>query len=305
LYSNAVVANGKPVHAEEVKTDATLARRLLAAQFPHWAGLPLARVQADSTDNDMYRLGADTAVRLPRRAGAVTPMDKEHEWLPRLAPHLPLPVPLPRAKGTPEGDYPYPWSVVTWIEGAPPPPQIDDLAVARELAAFVTALHALDASTGPAPGAHNFWRGLPLARFDATLRRRFDWLSDLADIDQLVAAWQEALQLPAWSGAPVWIHGDLQRGNLLLRDGRLAGVIDWSALGVGEPAGDLSVAWNLFGPAARAEFRVAMQVDDATWARGRAWALVEGVFALSYYRTKNEVIADAGRRVIDVVLADR
>ena len=299
------MTNGKQVHAQEVKTDAALARRLLAAQFPHWAALPLARVQADSTDNDMYRLGPDMAVRLPRRASAVTPMDKEHEWLPRLAPHLPLPVPLARAKGAPEGDYPYPWSVVTWIEGALPPPQLDDRASARDLAAFVTALHALDASTGPAPGAHNFGRGLPLARFDATLRQRFDWLSDLTDIGEIALEWQKALLLPAWSGAPVWIHGDLQRGNLLMRDGRLAGVIDWSALGVGDPAGDLSVAWNLFGPDARAEYRAAMQVDDATWARGRAWALIEGVFALSYYRGKNHVIADAGRRVIDVVLADR
>jgi aminoglycoside phosphotransferase (APT) family kinase protein len=299
------MTNGKQVHAEEVTTDVALARRLLAAQFPHWAALPLARVQADSTDNDMYRLGPDLALRLPRRAGAVTPMDKEHEWLPRLAPHLPLAVPLAHAKGAPDGDYPYPWSVVTWIEGAPPQPRVNDRAFARDLAAFVTALHALDANTGPAPGAHNFWRGLRLARFDATLRQRFDWLSDLPDIAEIVQQWQRALLLPAWSGAPVWIHGDLQRGNLLIRDGRLAGVIDWSALGVGDPAGDFSVAWNLFGPDARAEYRAATQVDDATWARGRAWALIEGVFALSYYRGKNDVIADAGRRVLDAVLADR
>jgi aminoglycoside phosphotransferase (APT) family kinase protein len=225
--------------------------------------------------------------------------------LPRLAPHLPLPVPLAHAKGAPDGDYPYPWSVVSWIEGAPPPHQVDDRAFARDLAAFVTALHALDASTGPAPGAHNFWRGMPFAHFDATLRQRFDWLSDVADIGEIILEWRNSLLLPAWSGAPVWIHGDLQRGNLLIRDGRLAGVIDWSALGVGDPAGDLSVAWNLFGPDARAEYRVAMQVDDATWARGRAWALLEGVLALSYYRRKNEVIAKAGRRVIDIVLADR
>jgi aminoglycoside phosphotransferase (APT) family kinase protein len=195
--------------------------------------------------------------------------------------------------------------VVTWIEGAPPPALVNDRAFARDLAAFVTALHALDASTGPAPGAHNFWRGMPLAHFDATLRQRFDWLSDVADIGEMTLEWQKALLLPAWSGASVWIHGDIQRGNLLMHDGCLAGVIDWSALAAGDPAGDLSVAWTLFGPDARAEYRAAVQVDDATWARGRAWALIEGVLALSYYRGKNDVIAAAGRRVIDVVLADR
>jgi aminoglycoside phosphotransferase (APT) family kinase protein len=298
------MTNDKAVHAQEVTTDAALARRLVATQFPHWAALPLARVQADSTDNDMSRLGPDMAVRLPRRAGAMTPMDNEQQWLPRLAPHLPLPVPLARAKGAPQDDYPYPWSVVTWIEGAPPPRQLNDRTFARDLGTFVTALHALDASTGPAPGAHNFWRGMPLAHFDATLRQRFEWLSDLTDIEEIVSEWQNALRLPAWSGSPVWIHGDLQRGNLLIRDARLAGVIDWSALGVGDPAGDLSVAWNLLGPDARAEYRTALQVDDATWARGRAWALIEGVLALSYYRGKNEVIADAGRRAIDAGLAD-
>jgi aminoglycoside phosphotransferase (APT) family kinase protein len=298
------MTHAKPTHAEEVQTDVTLAQRLVAAQFPHWAALPLARVQADSTDNDMYRLGADLVVRIPRRASAVTPMDKEHEWLPRLAPHLPLPVPLPRAKGAPQDDYPYPWSVVTWIDGALPPPQLDDPTFARDLAAFVTALHALDASTGPAPGAHNFWRGVPLAHVDATLRQRFDWLADLPDVADMASEWQKALSLPTWTGAPVWIHGDLQRGNLLMHDGRLAGVLDWSALGAGDPAGDLSVAWTLLGPNARTEYLAALQVDDATWARGRAWALIEGVFALSYYRGKNEVIAESGRRAIAAVLAD-
>jgi aminoglycoside phosphotransferase (APT) family kinase protein len=299
------VPDSKQVHAEEVQTDEALARSLIDSQFPQWAALPITRVRANSTDNDMYRLGDDLAVRLPRRAGAVTPMDKEHAWLPKLAPLLPAPVPLPRAKGAPEGGYPYPWSVVNWIDGELPQTQVNDRAFARDLAAFVKALHAIDASDGPAPGAHNFWRGVPLAARDRNMRERFDWLSDLPDIGDIILEWQKALLLHAWSSPPTWLHGDIQRGNILMRDGRLAGVIDWSALGVGDPAGDLAVAWSLFEPDARDEYRAAMNVDDATWARGRAWALIEGVLALSYYRGKDEVIAQAGRRLLDVVLAER
>lgn len=298
------MANSKQAHAEEIETDAALARRLLEAQLPQWAALPLAPVIADSTDNDMYRLGSDMAVRLPRRASAVTPLDKEHEWLPKLAPLLPTPVPLPLAKGAPGEGYPYPWSVVRWIEGANPPVLVNDNAFAHDLAAFLRALHALDASEGPPPGAHNFWRGTLLAARDANMRERFGWLSDIEDIGAVVAAWEADLPTPAWDRSPCWIHGDMQRGNLLMREGRLAGVLDWSALGVGDPAGDLSVAWNLLGPDARKVFREAMDVDDDTWRRGRAWALVEGVLALSYYRGKNEAIAQAGRRLIDTVLAD-
>lgn len=296
---------GKPIRADEVETNADLARGLVSAQFPQWARSTVSRVEADSTDNDMYRLGPDMAVRLPRRAGAVTPMDKEHRWLPRLAGHLPAPVPLPIARGEPTDSYPYPWAIVRWIEGELPPAGVDVTTIARDLAGFVTALQAIDATAGPKPGAHNFWRGVPLSVRDANMRQRFQWLSDVPDIGAVIEAWEIALELPAWDRAPVWIHGDLQRGNILVQDERLAGVLDWSALGVGDPAGDLSPAWNLFGPRARAVYREAMAVDDATWLRGRAWALIEGVLALSYYRGKNNTIAGAGRRVIDAVLADR
>lgn len=299
------MAINKQVHAEEVTTSVHVARRLLTAQFPMWAELPLARVQADSTDNDIYRLGAEMAIRLPRRASAEVPLDKEHEWLWRLAPHLPAVVPLPLAKGAPDGNYPYRWSVVTWIEGELPPLAVNDPVFARDVAVFVRSLHELDAGAGPQPGAHNFWRGVPLEKRDANMRQRFDWLSDLPDIDAIVREWETALKLPAWDRGPVWTHGDLQRGNLLVRDGRLAGVLDWSALAVGDPAGDFSLAWILLGPEARAAYRQATAVDEATWARGRAWALIEGVLALSYYRGKNDVIAQAGRRAIDVVLAER
>lgn len=294
----------EPVRAEEVETSVELVRGLVAAQFPQWAGLALAPVEAESTDHDMYRLGEDLAVRLPRRAGAVEAMGKEHLWLPQLAGRLPAPVPLPVASGEAADGYPYPWAVARWIEGAPPRGLVADAEVGRDLGAFVALLHGIEAGEGPRPGAHNFWRGVPLKVRDRNMRERFEWLSDLADIGEVTAVWDEALALPAWDRPPVWIHGDLQGGNMLVREGRLAGVIDWSALGVGDPAGDLSPAWNLFEGPARAAFREAVDVDEATWRRGRAWALIEGVLALSYYRGKNEIIAQAGRRTIDAVLGD-
>jgi aminoglycoside phosphotransferase (APT) family kinase protein len=214
-------------------------------------------------------------------------------------------VPLPIAKGAPDDGYPYRWSIVRWIEGDNPPCEVNDSVIARDIAEFVVALHTLDASNGPPPGAHNFWRGVPLVARDASMRERFDWLSDVSDISTIISAWETALKLPEWDEPPAWTHGDLQRGNLLIRNGRIAGVLDWSALAVGDPAGDFALAWSLLGPDARAAYREATTVDDATWARGRAWALIEGVLALSYYRGKNDALAQAGRRVIDTVLADQ
>jgi aminoglycoside phosphotransferase (APT) family kinase protein len=298
------MTGGKQVHSEELVTDVALVRRLVASQFPMWAEVPVVRLLAASTDNDIYRLGPDMAVRLPRRASAETPLDKEYEWLPRVASHITVAVSLPLAKGSPDESYPYRWSVVRWIEGELPPWEVNDPAFARDVAEFVVALQALDARDGPIPGAHNFWRGVPLAARDASMRQRFGWLSDVSDVSAIISEWDAALKLPEWDRAPVWTHGDLQRGNLLVRDGRLAGVLDWSALSVGDPAGDLSLAWSLLGSDARATYREVTAADDATWARGRAWALIEGVLAFSYYRGKSDVIAQAGRRVIDIVLAD-
>ena len=227
-------------------------------------------------------------------------------WLPRLAPSLPLQVPLPVAKGEAALGYPYPWSVVEWLDGAP----LDAAAanrggeVARELGRFIAVLHAQDASDGPAAGAHNHWRGAPLIAFDREMRRRFAALSDISELSGITTVWERGLGLDAWAGEPVWVHGDLKDGNLLFRDGALAGVLDWGLAGVGDPASDLSPGWSLFEGCARAAFREAVDVDDVTWARGRAWALIDGVLALSYYRGRQEILARAGRHVIDQVLSD-
>jgi aminoglycoside phosphotransferase (APT) family kinase protein len=274
------------MHPDEIHTDVALVRRLIATQFPQWSDQPVEPVAARGTDNAMYRLGDDLAVRLPRIGWASADVELEHQWLPRLAPHLPLAVPVPVAQGRPADGYPWPWSVQRWLPGDPASlDRIDDPArFADDLAAFVRALHAIDATGGP-PAT----RGRPLLRRDAqtrqaiqTLSERSDW-SDRLDAGAAIRIWEAALAAPDWAGPPVWIHADLTPGNLLVEDGRLSAVIDFGALGVGEPAADCIVAWNLLPPGPREVYRRALGVDEATWIRGRGWALSIALYALPYY----------------------
>jgi aminoglycoside phosphotransferase (APT) family kinase protein len=288
-----------------VTTDAALVRRLVAAQFPQWAGLPIETIGGDGMDNAMYRLGDDLAVRLPRRPGAAQTIQTEGLWLPRLAPRLPLPVPLPLARGEPGEGYPWSWSVCRWLEGEHPAPGGGDTdRLAGDLAGFVRALQAVDATNAPGAGRRNHGRGAPLSHWRGIMDERLGWLADLGDIEATRTAWEADSAVPAWAGPPMFIHGDLNPGNLLTREGRLSGVIDWSYLGAGDPACDLQIAWTLFDRRGREAFRAAMAVDDATWRRGRAWGLAVGILNLSYYRTRHPGIAAQGRRAIDAVLAD-
>jgi aminoglycoside phosphotransferase (APT) family kinase protein len=294
------------MHDDEVYTDAALVRRLLAGQLPHWADLPIEPVTSAGTDNALYRLGDDMVVRLPRIAWAIGQVEKEYRWLPKLAPHLPLAIPVPLAKGEPAEGYPWHWSVNPWLAGenATIERVADPTQLARDLARFITALHGIDPSGGPPPGSHNASRGVPLAMRDEPTRAAIASLHGMIDTHAALAAWESALGIPDWHGPPVWIHGDIQSGNLLAVEGRLSAVIDFGCLGVGDPACDLIVAWNLLSAETRAVFRSALQIDDATWARGRGWALSVSLIALPYYHTTNPVLAGISRYAIDEVLAD-
>jgi aminoglycoside phosphotransferase (APT) family kinase protein len=294
------------MHADEIETDVPLVGRLLAAQFPQWADLPIEPVTSAGTDNAIYRLGDDMAVRLPRIHWATGQVDKEHQWLPRLAPFLPLAIPVPLAKGEPGEGYPWHWSVCRWLEGENATIEriADPRQAATDLAQFIAALQRIDATGGPSPGPYNSSRGVPLAIRDSQTRAAIATLHGIINADAVTATWEAALQAPAWRGPPVWIHGDLQSGNLLAQQGRLSAVIDFGCLGVGDPACDLIVAWNLLSAETRDVFRAALPVDDATWARGRGWALSVGLIALPYYQTTNPVLAGISRRAINEVLAD-
>jgi aminoglycoside phosphotransferase (APT) family kinase protein len=292
------------MHHDEIDTDVRLVRRLLEAQQPQWAGLPIEPVASTGTDNALYRLGADMVVRLPLRPASTGPVDKEHRWLPVLAPHLPLAVPVPLAKGEPVDGYPWPWSVYPWFEGEDATAaRFDRRQAARDLADFIAALQSLDTRGGPAPSAANFGRGVPLADRDHVTRKAIRASDDLIDdTAALTAAWEDALRAPPWDRPPVWVHGDIAAGNLLIRHGRLSAVIDWGALAVGDPACDLMVAWELFDAESRQVLRAELGVDDATWARTRGWALSTAIVALPYYQDTNAFMAAQARRKLAVVL---
>jgi len=294
------------MHVNEVDIDGALVGRLLAAQFPQWADLPIEPVPSAGTDNAIYRLGDDMAVRLPRIKGAIRQIDKEHLWLPRLAPHLPLAIPVPLAMGTPGEGYPWHWSVYQWLEGESAQSQriVEEDQAARDMAQFIAALQRIDTAGWSPPEPPKSSRGVPLSPRDASVRAAIAELSGMVDTVAVTEAWEAALQAPAWHGLPVWIHGDLLPGNLLVHEGRISAVIDFSVLGVGDPACDLIGAWSLLSPHSRKVFRSALTVDDATWARGRGWALSIGLIALPYYQSTNPVFAATARRMITEVLAD-
>lgn len=290
------------MHADEQQTDAILVRRLLTAHFPQWADQRIERVASAGTDNALYRLGDDLVVRLPRIGWAADDVDKEQRWLPELAPHLPLDIPVPVGLGHPAEGYPWRWSVYRWLDGeAASLGRLHDLhQAASDLAGFVTALHAVDSAGGPTSGG----RGAPLESRDDATRAAIASLDGLVDTMAVTRAWESSLREPLWEGPPVWVHGDLNPGNLLVRSGRLSAVIDFGALNVGDPAVDLLVAWNFLPAAARKVYRTGLGVDDATWGRGRGWALSVALIALPYYLHTNPVIVASSRHVIAAVLAD-
>jgi aminoglycoside phosphotransferase (APT) family kinase protein len=292
------------MHADEVDTDVSLVRRLLAAQFPDWSELPIVPVPSAGTDNALYRLGDSLVIRLPRIGWATGQVDKEARWLPRLAPHLPLAVPVPVATGEPGQGYPWRWSVAPWLDGenAASAPTADLAGTAWELAGFVAALQRIDPADGPPARGHA--RGAPLAVRDDDTRRAIAALEGEIDTAAATAAWDAALRAPAWDRPPVWYHGDLLPGNLLVVGGRLRAVIDFSALGVGDPACDLMIAWNLFADESRGAYRSALGVDDATWARGRGHALSQALQFIPYYRDTNPTGVAVARRAVAEVLGD-
>jgi len=285
--------------------DASLVRRLVTAQFPQFAGLHVTPVEFGGWDNRTFRLGEDMTVRLPSDVGYTPQVDKEHRWLPILARHLPLPIPVPLAKGVPAEGYPFDWSVYRWLDGENASiERIDDMSeFATTLADFLTALQRIDPAHGPPPGQQSAFRGGPLETYDADTRRAIDALNGQIASDTATAVWDTAIAA-TWHGTPVWFHGDVSAGNLLVRDGRLAAVIDFGCSGVGDPACDVTIAWTLLSGESREEFRTALSVDSATWARGRGWALWKALITLAGHLNANPGEAATARRVVDHVLAD-
>ena len=293
------------MHRDEVRVDEALVRRLLAEQFPEWADLPLGAVEPRGTDNWLYRLGAELVVRLPCRERTVATLVRERTWLPRLAGRLPLEIPRPVAAGKPGAGYPWTWSVYRWLEGenAIDAPAADLARAAADLAALLEALRQVDPNGGPGPGEENFFRGAPLVTFDARVRADLVHLRDEIDVEAATAVWDEALRAPGPAGPPVWVHGDLDRRNLLTRQGRLAAVVDFGCVGVGDPACDVAVAWKVLSPETRDSFRSALSVDEPTWSKARGWTVSQALGALAYYTPESNpsLFAEARRWLADAL----
>lgn len=294
------------MHPDEVNIDIALVRRLLAAQCPQWSDLPIQPVQPWGTDNAIFRLGEDLVVRMPRRARPSDTLAKEIRWLPKLAPRLPMPIPIPQAEGIPTEEYPFHWAVYRWLKGETAIAVHGTAAnrLAIDLARFMEALWNVDPTGGPAPGAHNFFRGVSLDQRDELTRAAIATLGRTIDVQAVTAVWEAALRAPRWTRQPVWIHGDMDSRNILLERGRLSGVIDFGGLAVGDPACDVMTAWKILPPDARRTFRTALSIDDATWTRSRGWALSQAVMILSYYTEEtNRTLVLEGRRWMTELLA--
>ncbi len=290
------------------KADITpeLVSRLVATQFPQWAGLHVRAVDVDGWDNATFRLGERMSVRLPSSPAYAEQVDKEHRWLPILASQLPLRIPEPLAKGQPGCGFPRPWSVYRWIDGQTA--AIDTVAnlleFAADLADFLAALYRVDPSGGPLPGTHNFFRGGSPAYYDTETRAALTALHGHIDTGMAAEVWEAALAAP-WDGPPVWFHGDAQPGNLLLdASGRLSAVIDFGTSGIGDPACDTTIAWTFLSGESQRVFRERLPADEATWRRGRGWAIWKAAIVLVKALDTDPDDAEITKNVIDKILAD-
>lgn len=294
------------LHADGFVINDTMVRRLVDHQFPQWQALPIRAIASSGTDHVLYRLGDAYVVRLPMRPSAVPQIAREAQWLPMLAPRVPLPIPQPVGLGQADADYPAPWAVYRWMPGetgltATVP---DQMVVARQLAAFVRALWQVPVHADAPVASDVYARGVPLDNRRAITAAALVATQGLVDTVHLTEIWQRALGAPVWSHAPVWVHGDIQPSNLLFAHGQVSAVIDFGTMGVGDPAVDLLVAWNYFDAPARQVFREAIAVDDATWQRGQGWAVSVALLQLPYYLHTNPVMVASARRVMAAVCAE-
>jgi aminoglycoside phosphotransferase (APT) family kinase protein len=258
----------------ELRFETDLVRGLLRDQHPDLADLELRDVNG-GWDNQMWRLGDELAVRLPRTERAPALLRIEQAWLPVLADRLPLPTPTPVRIGQPSTLFHHTWTVARWVEGEPadqaPITRIDATEI---LAGFLDALHTAAPANAPAnPG-----RGIPLAEFEDESDGWFDVIAGHPSADGARQVWDEAVASPIWQGAPLLLHGDLHPANVVVRDGMLAGVVDFGEMCAGDPATDLSAAWILLPAGAASRFFDTYgRADEATITRARGWAVLRAL----------------------------
>ena len=295
------------MNAQKININTALVQRLIESQFPAWSDLPIKPVEFSGWDNRTFHLGDCMTVRLPSDASYVSQVEKEQRWLPKLAPHLPLLIPRPLAMGKPSENYPWPWSVYQWLDGKTASLEtISDLSeFALKLAEFLKAFQKIDSTGGPVAGSQNFYRGGSLKIYDQETREAIKKLDSGMDSKRITEIWNRALD-SEWNKPPVWIHGDIAVGNLLVNNGELSAVIDFGQLGVGDPACDLVIEWTLFRDQSREVFKKAMSLDEQTWERAMAWALWKALIVYTALPgvNCNPIEIEKAKRVINELLAD-
>ncbi|PYC76081.1 aminoglycoside phosphotransferase [Micromonospora arborensis] len=293
------------MHVDQVDVSADVVAALVAEQFPRWRALPVRPLASAGTVNALFRLGTEIVLRFPLQPSTDpelrAELRQEQEYAGLLAAHLPVAVPEPLGLGEPGAGYAGPWTAYRFIPGETAQlDRVGDLdTFARDLASVVTALRGIDTGGRAWPGSG---RGGPLAAQDAGVRSALALSGGLTDTARLAEVWDRCRDTPGHDAAAVWVHADLMPGNLLVRDGRLAAVIDLETVNVGDPAVDLMPAWNLLDAGARETYRQALGVDDATWERGRGWALMQAINALPYYIETNPVMAGIAQHTLRAVL---
>jgi aminoglycoside phosphotransferase (APT) family kinase protein len=292
-------------NTDNIHIDTALVKRLIAMQFPKWQSLPITRLESDGWDNRSFHLGREFVIRLPSAKEYALKVEKEQYFLPKLAPFLPLPIPTPVVMGKPSKEYPWNWSIYQWIEGETASVAIiDDLCeFATILGKFLGALYKIDTAGGPLAGPHNFYRGGPLKTYDLEAREAIAILSRDIDVSTVTDIWNIALS-SHWQNAPVWVHGDMDARNLLVNHGRLSAVIDFGGLGIGDPSCDVAIAWTFFKDASRNAFRHTLKLDNATWKRGRGWALWKALIICAKLPGTNPLEIEKSQHVINEIIAD-
>ncbi|MGQ3892347.1 aminoglycoside phosphotransferase family protein [Legionella sp. CNM-4043-24] len=292
------------MHENELEINEFLVKNLIEKQCPRWANLTMQPVSSSGTDNALFRLGDDYIVRLPRIEWApgsiVRSINKEYEWIPKIAHLLTIPVSKPVFKGSPDDHYPWPWLIAKWYDGQNPDFENDNEyeLLAKDLADFINNLHAIRLADGPFSR-----RGVPLKNLDQETRTALKALQKDMDTKPLTALWDNLSDTPQWDKESVWVHGDFLPGNIITQNNRLSAVIDFTDTGIGDPACDLIVAWSLFNAQSRSVFKDHLySIDENTWQRGRGWALSIAVIMLPYYKNSNPVLATLARRMIHNVI---
>jgi aminoglycoside phosphotransferase (APT) family kinase protein len=283
----------------------SLVQQLIREQFPEFSELSIQPVKVQGHDNRSFRLGEAMLIRMPTGEAYALKVPKEQKLLPQIAPHLTVAIPVPLKLGRPSNAYPFNFSIYQWLDGESANQiQIDPNnkeQIALALATFLKELQGIDTKEGPAPGQHNWWRGDHVSVYDQQARRQIATLKDIIDSHKALALWENALS-SRWCKNPVWIHGDLAIGNILINEGTLSGIIDFGGIGIGDPACDLVISWTFLEGRSREIFHDCMELDTDTWTRARGWALWKATFELCNRIDKNDTASVIQKRIIEDVL---